>query len=173
MWDLPRPGLEPVSPALAGRLSTTAPPGKPLGVILYFLFFLRSHIQLVLSALPYLSICLISNLSVLLIPSFMSYLDCYKNFLSWFPCSLPSNSSFAMQESNLSSKTCIRTWHSLKYNLPLIPIAFRIKSKFLIMAFKALCKLDYAHLFKYFSHHASTFSTHSGLLSTPLIHILP
>ena len=30
-WDLPRPGLEPVPPALAGRFSTTAPPGKPLG----------------------------------------------------------------------------------------------------------------------------------------------
>ena len=29
MWDLPRPRLEPVSPALAGRFSTTAPPGKP------------------------------------------------------------------------------------------------------------------------------------------------
>ena len=29
MWDLPRPGLEPVSPALAGRPPTTAPPGKP------------------------------------------------------------------------------------------------------------------------------------------------
>ena len=29
MWDLPRPGLEPVPPALAGRFSTTAPPGKP------------------------------------------------------------------------------------------------------------------------------------------------
>ena len=29
MWDLPRPGLEAVSPALAGRFSTTAPPGKP------------------------------------------------------------------------------------------------------------------------------------------------
>ena len=28
MWDLPRPGHEPLSPALAGRLSTTAPPGK-------------------------------------------------------------------------------------------------------------------------------------------------
>ena len=27
MWDLPRPGLEPVSPALEGRFSTTAPPG--------------------------------------------------------------------------------------------------------------------------------------------------
>ena len=28
MWDPPGPGLKPVSPALAGRLSTTAPPGK-------------------------------------------------------------------------------------------------------------------------------------------------
>ena len=28
MWDLPRPGLEPVSPALAGGFLTTAPPGK-------------------------------------------------------------------------------------------------------------------------------------------------
>ena len=30
MWDLPRPGLEPVSPALTGRFLTTVPPGKPL-----------------------------------------------------------------------------------------------------------------------------------------------
>ena len=29
MQDPPRPGLEPVSPALAGRFSTTAPPRKP------------------------------------------------------------------------------------------------------------------------------------------------
>ena len=29
MWNLPRPGLEPVSPSLAGRFSTSAPPGKP------------------------------------------------------------------------------------------------------------------------------------------------
>ena len=29
MWDPPRPGPEPVSPALAGIFSTTAPPGKP------------------------------------------------------------------------------------------------------------------------------------------------
>ena len=34
MWDLPRPGHEPVSPALAGRFSTTVPPGKPRTVIL-------------------------------------------------------------------------------------------------------------------------------------------
>ena len=35
MWDLPGPGLEPMSPALAGRFLTTAPPGKP--AILVFL----------------------------------------------------------------------------------------------------------------------------------------
>ena len=32
MWDLPGPGLEPVSPALAGGFPTTAPPGKPRNV---------------------------------------------------------------------------------------------------------------------------------------------
>ena len=34
MWDLPGPGLEPVSPALAGGFFTTAPPGKPERAIL-------------------------------------------------------------------------------------------------------------------------------------------
>ena len=34
MWDLPRKGLRPVSPALAGRFSTTAPPGKPGKLVL-------------------------------------------------------------------------------------------------------------------------------------------
>ena len=34
MWAPPRPGLEPVSPALAGRFSTTAPPGKPFSDVL-------------------------------------------------------------------------------------------------------------------------------------------
>ena len=29
MWDLPRPGLEPMAPALADGFLTTAPPGKP------------------------------------------------------------------------------------------------------------------------------------------------
>ena len=28
MWDLPRPGIEPISPALAGDCFTTEPPGK-------------------------------------------------------------------------------------------------------------------------------------------------
>ena len=41
MWDSPRPGLEPVSPALAGRLPTIVPPGKP--PILLSLFFLLPY----------------------------------------------------------------------------------------------------------------------------------
>ena len=34
LWDLPRPGLEPVSPALTGRFLTTAPPGKSQSCVL-------------------------------------------------------------------------------------------------------------------------------------------
>ena len=33
MWDLPRPGLKPMPPALAGGFLTTAPPGKPYSVV--------------------------------------------------------------------------------------------------------------------------------------------
>ena len=47
MRDPPRPGLEPVSPALAGRFPTTAPPGKPQFLILnctsHILFSRNSH----------------------------------------------------------------------------------------------------------------------------------
>ena len=41
MWDLPGPGLEPVSPALAGGFLTTEPPGKPR---FYFLFLLKKFL---------------------------------------------------------------------------------------------------------------------------------
>ena len=43
MWDLPRPGLEPGSPALAGRFSTTAPPGKPNFFFFFNVFVWRSR----------------------------------------------------------------------------------------------------------------------------------
>ena len=36
MWDPPRPGLEPVSPAWAGGFLTTAPPGKSQEFILVY-----------------------------------------------------------------------------------------------------------------------------------------
>ena len=38
MWDIPGPGIESMSPALAGRFLTTAPPGKSL--ILLFTIYL-------------------------------------------------------------------------------------------------------------------------------------
>ena len=52
MWDLPRPGLKPVSSALAGGFLTTAPSGKP-----------NSH-----SLCTFFSVCFISTL-VFSIPS--------------------------------------------------------------------------------------------------------
>ena len=44
MWDLPGPGLKPVSPALAGGFLTTAPPGKPksLYLLIPFTYFTQS-----------------------------------------------------------------------------------------------------------------------------------
>ena len=42
MWDLPRPGLEPVSPVLAGGFLTTAPPGKSPYVVFELPFELSS-----------------------------------------------------------------------------------------------------------------------------------
>ena len=38
MWDLPGPGLKPVSPALAGEFSTTVPPGKPCHLFFNVIF---------------------------------------------------------------------------------------------------------------------------------------
>ena len=69
MWDPPRPGLESASPALAGRFSTTAPPGKPHPTnfdMLHFHFFLVQHIfkyvLRLLSPIFYLEVwCLISK----------------------------------------------------------------------------------------------------------------
>ena len=39
MWNLPGPGIKPMSPALAGGLSTTGPPGKSRHLTFYALPF--------------------------------------------------------------------------------------------------------------------------------------
>ena len=56
MWDLSGPGVEPVSPALAGRFFTTEPPGKPS------LAFqcVRAHSRLSFTVLVSHSHCLLS-----------------------------------------------------------------------------------------------------------------
>ena len=43
MWDLPRPGMEPLSPALAGGFLTAGPPGKSPSLLLTFPFTLSLH----------------------------------------------------------------------------------------------------------------------------------
>ena len=45
MWDLPKPGLEPVSPALAGRVSTTVPPGKPSSCGFIFISLMTNDVK--------------------------------------------------------------------------------------------------------------------------------
>ena len=43
--DLPNPGIEPSSPALAGRFFTTELPGKPSIIVAIINFPLQSHIE--------------------------------------------------------------------------------------------------------------------------------
>ena len=47
MWDLPGPGIEPVSPALAGGFLTTGPPGKSMNMM---------NFAFVIHLFPYLSL---------------------------------------------------------------------------------------------------------------------
>ena len=58
MWDLLRPGLEPVSPALAGRFSTAAPPGKPPAI----LFLISKNLVSASPPPPYESIFFMADL---------------------------------------------------------------------------------------------------------------
>ena len=50
-WDLPGPGLEPVSPALAGGFLTPVPPGKPQDLIFLSLIPVVSSMEVSLSCL--------------------------------------------------------------------------------------------------------------------------
>ena len=73
MWDLPGPRLEPASPALAGRPSTTAPPGKPLNP--FFTFVLCSCLmECPINAGEVKFLVVLFKSSVVLLESFSSYL---------------------------------------------------------------------------------------------------
>ena len=66
LWDLPRPGLEPVSPALAGRFSTTAPPEKPINLFIY-LFNLFIWLRWIFVAMRGLSLVAVGERGLLFI----------------------------------------------------------------------------------------------------------
>ena len=46
LWDLPGPGLEPLSPALAGGFLTTAPPEKPWILHIFIELFIYFYLPL-------------------------------------------------------------------------------------------------------------------------------
>ena len=49
MWNISRTGIEPTSPALAGRFLTTGPPGKSQNIfMLFYLLYLEAYRILVL-----------------------------------------------------------------------------------------------------------------------------
>ena len=72
-WDPPRPGLEPVSPAPAGGLPTTAPPGKPNVLLFYCCYKLRNLKQH--NLLTYTSVAWKSDRGLIKLKS-MSQQDC-------------------------------------------------------------------------------------------------
>ena len=53
MWDLPGPGLEPVSPALAGRFLTTVLPGKPPNLLFNVILSKEKFKCKVISIVPF------------------------------------------------------------------------------------------------------------------------
>ena len=57
MWDLPGPGLEPVSPALAGGFLTTMPPGKSLHIFKVSHFTTSQGHRKALCLLKHLTLC--------------------------------------------------------------------------------------------------------------------
>ena len=65
MWDPPGPGLEPVSPALAGGFLTTAPPGKPL-----FPYFLKQFLHISMFNQTLYFTCFLTSENVIFIDDF-------------------------------------------------------------------------------------------------------
>ena len=85
MWDLSRPGVKPVCPALQGRVLTTGPPGKPC-----FGFFKACTSKIKKKKMQCIWLCvslifkpgfivILLNLSPKLGPCYLSYTEIYIN----------------------------------------------------------------------------------------------
>ena len=111
MWNLPRPGIKPASPALAGGFFTTGPPGKSdwgmFGLLPYFgycEYCLWTEISQV-SALTLLGICSRSRIAGSDSDSIFNFLSRSNFYLSPFwPSSTPQAGGQARQP--------MRVWES-------------------------------------------------------------
>ena len=82
MWDLPGPGIEPVSPALAGGFLTTEPPGKPPSS----LSFLKTQNNFSMSALSILYVAIYLLLKQIFIENLLSKLRIHQSeFMPFYP----------------------------------------------------------------------------------------
>ena len=80
MWDLPRPGTEPVSPALAGKFFTTEPPGKPcVPIVIPIAKQVTSSLGSSLSSLP--TLCNTRQFTKYIQYSLVSHLDFYDSLV--------------------------------------------------------------------------------------------
>ena len=84
VWELPGPGLEPLSPALVGGFLTTAPPGKPLS---FFNIKISIYICILSSFTSYTEVnilqilfCILPFFTYLIIYSYNNSTAVYKDF---------------------------------------------------------------------------------------------
>ena len=70
MWDLPGPGIEPLSPALAGGFLSTAPPGKSLSwtlknILLTIILWRDLRVQALESERPWLKLVVLYHFGII------------------------------------------------------------------------------------------------------------
>ena len=94
-WDLPRPGLEPVSPALAGGFSTTAPPGKPPDT-----FLIQAYHGDIVGLVP--DYCNKVNIAIEQVTQFF-----------WSPSAYKSYIYIIMQAIKCAIASCLKNVHTL------------------------------------------------------------
>ena len=96
MWDLPRPGIEPVTPALAGEFLTTELPGKSSSA--HFLFGLFVFVFWLLSCMSSLYILDINPYKIYGLQTFFPFCKLPFRFVDGFFCCAEA---FSLMQSQL------------------------------------------------------------------------
>ena len=104
MWDLPRPGFKLVSPALADRFLTTAPPGKPCLLILRNVSKLPSLLHLISD------FCISKIILILVIVALNVFMLSFSSFFLIIVIIFNKLQNI----SSLKKKKCQDLWHILE-----------------------------------------------------------